>query len=267
MWTKEPYHKITIDDAEFEFIDKEVEVLASTESWVAGEKDPDCPSIDPNDCRIFHYRKDPAIARKIPVSIVKIATSSQKTKIKGNYKLVKRNVEVSPATTAVETIPAITEQISRKVVVTDEATKVISVAAEYINVTKATQIIFGIVLSVFVAFSVGAIVQYFSRFLLSYNYEQKAKWVGSVFGGVALTSITYFILMKGIKGTAYAKQSFDILNGSTIANFMETQVMLIALTSFILLSAFSYILIFAFKINIYRFICIRISYYIFSIKL
>ena len=44
---------------------------------------------------------------------------------------------------------------------------------EYINVTKATQIIFGIVLSVFVAFSVGAIVQYFSRFLLSYNYEQK----------------------------------------------------------------------------------------------
>ena len=125
---------------------------------------------------------------------------------------------------------------------------------EYINVTKATQIIFGIVLSVFVAFSVGAIVQYFSRFLLSYNYEQKAKWVGSVFGGVALTSITYFILMKGIKGTAYAKQSFDILSGSTIANFMETQVMLIALTSFILLSAFSYILIFAFKINIYKII-------------
>ena len=136
VWTKEPYHKITIDDAEFEFIYKEVEVLASTESWVAGEKDPDCPSINPNDCRIFHYRKDPAITRKIPVSIVKTGTSSQKTKIKGNYKLVKRNVEVSPATSAVKTIPAITEQISRKVVVTDEATKVISVAAENINVTK-----------------------------------------------------------------------------------------------------------------------------------
>ena len=49
--------------------------------------------------------------------------------------------------------------------------------------------------------------------------------------------------MKGIKGTAYAKQSFDILNGSTIANFMETQVIFIALTSFILLSIFSYIFI------------------------
>jgi phosphate/sulfate permease len=125
---------------------------------------------------------------------------------------------------------------------------------EYINVAKATQIIFGIVLSVFIAFSVGAIVQYVSRLLLSYNYEQKANWVGSLFGGVALTSITYFILMKGIKGTAYAKQSFDILNGSTIANFMETQVIFIALTSFILLSIFSYIFISFLKINIYKII-------------
>ena len=129
-----------------------------------------------------------------------------------------------------------------------------SMLAEYINVSKATQIIGGILLSVFVAFSVGAIVQYISRLMLSYNYEKKANWVGSLFGGVALTSITYFILMKGIKGTAYAKQSFDILNGSTIANFMETQVVFIALTSFILLSIFSYVLISFLKINIYKII-------------
>ena len=136
VWTKEPYHKITIDDAEFEIIDKEVEVLASRESWVAGEKDPDCPSIDPNDCRIFHYRKNPAVTRNIPITKVKTVTSTQKTKVKGNYRLIKRNVEVSPSTTVVETIPAITEQISRKVVVTDETTRVISVTAEHIDVTK-----------------------------------------------------------------------------------------------------------------------------------
>ena len=129
-----------------------------------------------------------------------------------------------------------------------------SLLVDYINVTKATQIIGGILLSVFVAFSVGAVVQYFSRFLLSYNYEQKANWVGSLFGGVALTSITYFILMKGIKGTAYAKQSFEILDGSTIANFMETQVVLIAVSLFILLSLFSYIIISVFKISIYKII-------------
>jgi len=49
----------------------------------------------------------------------------------------------------------------------------VSELQEYINVTKATQIISGILLSVFIAFSVGAIVQYASRLLLSYNYEQK----------------------------------------------------------------------------------------------
>ena len=129
-----------------------------------------------------------------------------------------------------------------------------SLLVDYINVAKATQIIGGILLSVFVAFSVGAVVQYVSRFLLSYNYEQKANWVGSLFGGVALTSITYFILMKGIKGTAYAKQSFEILDGSTIANFMETQVVFIAVSLFILLSLFSYIIISVFKISIYKII-------------
>ena len=52
--------------------------------------------------------------------------------------------------------------------------------AIYINTSKATQIIMGILLSVFIAFSVGAIVQWVSRVLLSYNYKNKSTWVGSV---------------------------------------------------------------------------------------
>ena len=124
----------------------------------------------------------------------------------------------------------------------------------YINVEKASQIILGILLSVFIAFSIGAIVQFISRTLLSYNYEQKSKWVGSVFGGVALTSISYFILMKGIKGTSYAKESYDLLDGATISSFLETEVFMISIVSFILLSLISYILIFSFKVNIYKLI-------------
>ena len=80
----------------------------------------------------------------------------------------------------------------------------------YINTSKASQIIFGILLSVVVAFTIGALVQWVSRVLLSYDFENKAKWVGAIFGGIALTAITYFIFMKGIKGTAYAGESFDI---------------------------------------------------------
>ena len=67
---------------------------------------------------------------------------------------------------------------------------------QYINTAKATEIILGILLSVVVAFSIGAFVQYNTRLLLTFNFEQKAKWVSALFGGIAATAITYFILIK-----------------------------------------------------------------------
>jgi phosphate/sulfate permease len=126
----------------------------------------------------------------------------------------------------------------------------------YINTSKASQIIFGILLSVVVAFSIGALVQWVSRVLLSYNFERKAKWVGALFGGFALTSITYFIFMKGIGGTSYAKQSFDIIGGETIKDFLEHQVLLIVSISFIFWSLLSFSLITFAKTNIYKLIII-----------
>lgn len=81
----------------------------------------------------------------------------------------------------------------------------------YINTKTATKIISGILLSVVIAFSVGAIVQFITRLLLSYNFEKKAKWVGALFGGIALTALLYFIFMKGIKGTNYAKAIVDVV--------------------------------------------------------
>lgn len=124
----------------------------------------------------------------------------------------------------------------------------------YINTEKALLIISGILLSVVVAFSIGALVQWITRVLLSYDFEKKAKWVGAVFGGVALSAITYFILMKGIKGTAYAKQSFDIIGGVTIKDFLELKWVLIVLVNFIFWSILSYILMNVAKINIYKLI-------------
>ncbi len=81
----------------------------------------------------------------------------------------------------------------------------------YINTKTAKKIISGILLSVVIAFSVGAIVQFITRLLLSYNFEKKAKWVGALFGGIALTALLYFIFMKGIKGTNYAKAIVDVV--------------------------------------------------------
>lgn len=77
--------------------------------------------------------------------------------------------------------------------------------AEYINSEKALAIITGILLSVFIAFTVGAIIQYITRFVFTFNYRKQMKYFGSVFGGVAITAIVYFILIKGIKGSAFAE--------------------------------------------------------------
>ena len=124
----------------------------------------------------------------------------------------------------------------------------------YINTSKATQIIIGILLSVFIAFTIGAIVQWISRLLLSYDFDKKPNWVGAVFGGVALTALTYFILMKGIKGTSYAKQSFDLIGGITIKDFLENNVFTIVMYTSAFMSLLSYAFIQFFKFNIYKII-------------
>ncbi|MCB0462988.1 MAG: inorganic phosphate transporter [Flavobacteriaceae bacterium] len=126
----------------------------------------------------------------------------------------------------------------------------------YINTSKATEIILGILLSVVVAFSVGAFIQWVSRLLLSYNFERKANWVGALFGGIALTGITYFIFLKGMKGTPFAGESFDLLGGATIQEFLETQVLAIVGVSLVFWSFLSYLVVATLKYNIYKLIII-----------
>lgn len=74
---------------------------------------------------------------------------------------------------------------------------------EYINTGKALAIIAGILLSVVVAFALGALVQWFTRLVFSFRYAQTLKYYGAVWGGIAITAITYFILIKGAKGSAF----------------------------------------------------------------
>lgn len=124
----------------------------------------------------------------------------------------------------------------------------------YINTAKATEIMLGIVGSVIIAFSIGAFVQFVSRAILSFHFNQKAKWVGALFGGIALTAITYFIFVKGIKGTSYANENYSWLGGSTIKDYLEQQLIVIVAVSMVLWSLISYTLIVLFKKNIYKLI-------------
>ena len=126
----------------------------------------------------------------------------------------------------------------------------------YINTSKATEIIIGILLSVIISFSIGAFVQYVSRLLLSFNFAKKPNWVGALFGGIALTSIMYFILLKGIGGTNFATQNFSVIGGLTIKHFLEVYAFVIIILNLIFWSLISFVLIQFFKTNIYKIIII-----------
>lgn len=127
-----------------------------------------------------------------------------------------------------------------------------SEVVNYINTSKATAIILGILLSVVVAFSVGAFVQWVSRLLLSYEFQKMPKWVSAFFGGAALSAITYFILMKGIKGTAFASESFSWIGGMTIKDFLEEKVGMIVAVNLVLWSLISYLIMGNSKTRIYK---------------
>ncbi|MGB0838330.1 MAG: inorganic phosphate transporter [Flavobacteriaceae bacterium] len=87
---------------------------------------------------------------------------------------------------------------------------------KYINNEKALLIIMGILLSVVVAFSVGAIVQFVSRLIFSFNFDSKPAIYKSLFGGVAITAIVYFIVVKGLKGTPFYGNVKGIIEESTV---------------------------------------------------
>nr|WP_297787385.1 inorganic phosphate transporter [uncultured Allomuricauda sp.] len=116
--------------------------------------------------------------------------------------------------------------------------------ATYINTDKAAEIIFGILLSVFIAFSIGALVQFISRTLISFNFKTRSKWVESVFGGLAITAIVYFILVKGLKSAAL----FD----GALSEFVATQPMAFLAGNFVFWTLASFIVASLLKWNIYR---------------
>lgn len=77
------------------------------------------------------------------------------------------------------------------------------VLAQYINTGKALAIISGILLSVAVAFVCGAMAQFATRMLFTFDYQKRLRRYGGLWGGLALTMITYFILIKGAKGASF----------------------------------------------------------------
>ncbi|EKB60690.1 inorganic phosphate transporter [Bergeyella zoohelcum] len=78
---------------------------------------------------------------------------------------------------------------------------------KYINFETTQSIVSGIFLSVLIAFTAGALVQYLCRLLFTFQIEEKLHKFGAIFSGFGITSIVYFLLIKGLKGTTILSKS------------------------------------------------------------
>jgi phosphate/sulfate permease len=116
----------------------------------------------------------------------------------------------------------------------------------YINSAKALAIISGILLSVVIAFAGGIIIMFITRLIFSFNYERYLKYFGSLWGGIAVTAIIYFILVKGAKGASFmTPETVEWIHNNT-SNLL--------LFSFIGLTILFQLLISLFKVNILKII-------------
>lgn len=115
---------------------------------------------------------------------------------------------------------------------------------QYINSASTLAIVSSIFLSVSIAFVVGLVVQWISRLLLSFHYENRMKWAGGIWAGLALSVITYFLLFKGIKGASFVSVGF--------VRWVSEHTLMLFLVSFAVWSVLMQVLISVFRLNVLR---------------
>lgn len=80
--------------------------------------------------------------------------------------------------------------------------------SDYMNTSKALQVILAIFISVAIAFVIGVIVQWIVRLLFTFSYKNSSlKWKIGIFGGVSITAIVYFMLFKGLHSMSFMTDS------------------------------------------------------------
>ena len=103
------------------------------------------------------------------------------------------------------------------IIVLDGVEKVAQIG-DFINSSKALAIISGILLSVAFSFVFGVVIQWISRLVFSFNTEKTIKYYGSLWGGLAISAITYFILIKGLKDASFmTKENYKLIQENTIS--------------------------------------------------
>jgi len=115
---------------------------------------------------------------------------------------------------------------------------------QYINTGKVFAIFSAIFISIVFAFIFGLLVQYLSRMLFTFDFEKRIKRYGAVWGGFALTFISYFIIIKGAKGASFiTEDTIRWISTHTL------EVMAISLATFVIILQ---LLMTLFKVNVLK---------------
>lgn len=103
---------------------------------------------------------------------------------------------------------------------------------QLINTDRAFVILAGILLSIFLAFVVGIIVQFFTRMIFTFHYKRRFKFLFSFVGGLSITAIVFLIAKKVLGGASFVDDNWLFY----LNNYLPEILMgVFAFTSFIFL--------------------------------
>lgn len=117
------------------------------------------------------------------------------------------------------------------------------VMADYLNTSKALEVIMGIFLSVPIAFVFGALVQYLTRIIFTFSITKNIRYKIGIFGGIAITAILYFMLFKGVKNLSF-------MSGD-VKDYLHENILAILACVFVV-STILMQLLHALKVNVFR---------------
>ena len=118
--------------------------------------------------------------------------------------------------------------------------------ADFINNKKALEMISSIFLSIIIAFTAGILVQYVTRLIFTFKYERIYRYAGAVFGGIAITFILYFLVIKGAKGASFMRPEY--------ISWVKVNTLSILFYTFIITTIIFQFVITFLKANIFKFI-------------
>ena len=114
-----------------------------------------------------------------------------------------------------------------------------------VNSSKALQVIIAIFVSVAISFVVGMVVMWISRVVFTFNYQKHSKWSIAIFGGIAFTTLAYFIFIQGMGKSPYIP--------SAVRDYIKDNTNMLLCATFVVSTIMMEVLHFV-KVNIFKFV-------------